>query len=716
MTTPVPDAERRSPAARAVGPWREPRPAATPAVPRLRLPPPVAASPHPPADVPTPPGTRSASPEPVAPQHRGGHRAAATRCVTPRFGASLAGPRRYLLDHELGVGAFGVVSAYVDRATEAQVAIKTIAAEHVRREHVRVVREVDLLIRLRGAHRNVMAILDGYVTFHCHTHTAALAVRTLAAPAYTGLTMADDDAPHAAVDPTQPPSDPAEMEKFDVHLVMPRMHVDLYRFTRASPETFPLAPTVTAAPGGAARFHAHTAAVLAFQSCCGVAYLHACKIFHRDLKPQNILVNVDFADPTNSLAVVADFGLAREFAAHSTHYVCTRNYRAPELTTHVGPYDGGVDVWALGCTLYELCTGCTLCHLNTTSRDANGAWNGGLASVQLEALLDIIGCPAPDDVAALMPECPVKSYLASTRDLRTREGKGMEQSHLRARFDAQFRLHVSPAERDEWFGIIESCLRYFPSQRPTAAQLCTAPLFATRYQLVPPSSAVPPFDYAAEATPPSRVPRENRAIVRGLLGRFGPPPPVPPPTPVTETPSRPIVDDTADVQAAIGHVTASLAALPVTGLVAAPVVAVDDPAVAQEDPGTRSASPEPVAPQARGGRSAGVTADPGEVETCSTSTHVEVKNPTHDAPTTPGTRSASPEPVAPQQRGGHWPGATADAGDTPHTTRSTSSRSIECVEVPTPREAAAGGGDSAFGDDRLPWWWRVLLNLVSKEK
>ena len=46
------------PAARAVGPWREPRPAATPpAVPRLRLPPPVAASPQPPADAPTPPGT-----------------------------------------------------------------------------------------------------------------------------------------------------------------------------------------------------------------------------------------------------------------------------------------------------------------------------------------------------------------------------------------------------------------------------------------------------------------------------------------------------------------------------------------------------------------------------------------------------------------------------------------------------------------------------------
>ena len=35
--------------------------------------------------------------------------------------------------------------------------------KHTQCEHVRVVREVDLLIRLRGAHRNVMAILDGYV-------------------------------------------------------------------------------------------------------------------------------------------------------------------------------------------------------------------------------------------------------------------------------------------------------------------------------------------------------------------------------------------------------------------------------------------------------------------------------------------------------------------------------------------------------------------------
>ena len=78
MTSPVPDVEPCGPTARVVGPW-EPRPAATPpAVPRLRLPPPVAASPQPPADVPTPPGTRCASPEPVAPQARGGHRAGAT--------------------------------------------------------------------------------------------------------------------------------------------------------------------------------------------------------------------------------------------------------------------------------------------------------------------------------------------------------------------------------------------------------------------------------------------------------------------------------------------------------------------------------------------------------------------------------------------------------------------------------------------------------------
>ena len=112
------------------------------------------------------------------------------------------------------------------------------------------------------------------------------------------------------------------------------------------------------------------------------------------------------------------------------------------------------------------------------------------------------------------------------------------------------------------------------------------------------------------------------------------------------------------------------------------------PADVPTPPGTRCASPEPVAPQARGGHRAGATAGPGDSPHTTRFVEEDVTTPRDDVPTMPGTRSASPEPVAPQARGGHRAGATAGPGDAPHTTRSPSS--IEFVEedVTTPRDDA----------------------------
>lgn len=88
----------------------------------------------------------------------------------------------------------------------------------------------------------------------------------------------------------------------------------------------------------------------------GVAYLHGKSIMHRDLKPANLLIS-----PTGHLKI-ADFGLARVFAAASTsakarpysHQVATRWYRAPELLYGAKNYDLGVDIWAVGCIFGEL--------------------------------------------------------------------------------------------------------------------------------------------------------------------------------------------------------------------------------------------------------------------------------------------------------------------------------------------------------------------------
>ncbi|XP_034512216.1 cyclin-dependent kinase 7 isoform X6 [Ailuropoda melanoleuca] len=83
----------------------------------------------------------------------------------------------------------------------------------------------------------------------------------------------------------------------------------------------------------------------------GLEYLHQHWILHRDLKPNNLLLD------ENGVLKLADFGLAKSFGSPNrayTHQVVTRWYRAPELLFGARMYGVGVDMWAVGCILAEL--------------------------------------------------------------------------------------------------------------------------------------------------------------------------------------------------------------------------------------------------------------------------------------------------------------------------------------------------------------------------
>ncbi|CRK86959.1 CLUMA_CG000775, isoform A [Clunio marinus] len=87
------------------------------------------------------------------------------------------------------------------------------------------------------------------------------------------------------------------------------------------------------------------------QTLKGLEYLHINWIMHRDLKPNNLLVN------SAGILKVGDFGLAKFFGSPTrinTHQVVTRWYRAPELLFGARHYATGVDIWAVGCILAEL--------------------------------------------------------------------------------------------------------------------------------------------------------------------------------------------------------------------------------------------------------------------------------------------------------------------------------------------------------------------------
>ena len=96
-----------------------------------------------------------------------------------------------------------------------------------------------------------------------------------------------------------------------------------------------------------------TALVLVYQILKGIAHMHSLSMFHRDIKPENCMVD----QKTFDLKLV-DFGSTKPMSAHGpfTEYVSTRWYRAPECILTAGSYGPGVDIWAVGCILYEIMT------------------------------------------------------------------------------------------------------------------------------------------------------------------------------------------------------------------------------------------------------------------------------------------------------------------------------------------------------------------------
>jgi serine/threonine protein kinase len=88
-----------------------------------------------------------------------------------------------------------------------------------------------------------------------------------------------------------------------------------------------------------------------YQTFLGLARMHNQGFFHRDLKPESLMI-------TKDLCRIADFGLAREIRSKPpyTDYVSTRWYRAPEILLRSSNYNSPIDIFAMGCTMSEFYT------------------------------------------------------------------------------------------------------------------------------------------------------------------------------------------------------------------------------------------------------------------------------------------------------------------------------------------------------------------------
>merc|ERR1719204_1370866 len=110
----------------------------------------------------------------------------------------------------------------------------------------------------------------------------------------------------------------------------------------------------------------------------GICYCHANRMFHRDLKPQNLLISAD-----GSTLKIADFGLGREHTIpvqSLTHEVVTLWYRCPEVLMGVKVYGGGIDTWSCGAIIAEMSSGTPLI-------------SGGSEIDQLLKTFQIVGTP-----------------------------------------------------------------------------------------------------------------------------------------------------------------------------------------------------------------------------------------------------------------------------------------------------------------------------------
>uniref|UniRef100_A0A8C2D3G6 Serine/threonine-protein kinase PRP4 homolog n=1 Tax=Cyprinus carpio TaxID=7962 RepID=A0A8C2D3G6_CYPCA len=123
--------------------------------------------------------------------------------------------------------------------------------------------------------------------------------------------------------------------------------------------------------------------------------LKRCNILHADIKPDNILVN-----ESKTILKLCDFGSGSHVADNEiTPYLVSRFYRAPEIV--IGKlYDYGIDMWSVGCTLYELYTGKIL-------------FPGSSNNHMLKLAMDLKGkMPNKEKVTVMSTINPTKDLLA----------------------------------------------------------------------------------------------------------------------------------------------------------------------------------------------------------------------------------------------------------------------------------------------------------------
>ncbi|XP_064785298.1 cyclin-dependent kinase 17-like isoform X2 [Oncorhynchus masou masou] len=134
--------------------------------------------------------------------------------------------------------------------------------------------------------------------------------------------------------------------------------------------------------------------IFLFQILRGLSYCHRRKVLHRDLKPQNLLIN------ERGELKLADFGLARAKSVPTKTYsneVVTLWYRPPDVLLGSSEYSTQIDMWGVGCIFYEMAAGRPL-------------FPGSTVEDELHLIFRLLGTPSEDSWPGISSMEEFKSY------------------------------------------------------------------------------------------------------------------------------------------------------------------------------------------------------------------------------------------------------------------------------------------------------------------
>uniref|UniRef100_A0AC35TZQ6 Protein kinase domain-containing protein n=1 Tax=Rhabditophanes sp. KR3021 TaxID=114890 RepID=A0AC35TZQ6_9BILA len=181
--------------------------------------------------------------------------------------------------------------------------------------------------------------------------------------------------------------------------------------------------------------------VFTYQIFRGLGYIHSLGIAHRDIKPQNLLLNSD-----TGVLKICDFGSAKMLVQGEPNvsYICSRYYRAPELIFGSTVYTSQIDCWSSGTVFAEMLLGKPI-------------FPGESGVDQLVEIIKVLGTPTKEQILQMNP---------TYQEFQFPSMRNQQLSKVFAR--------NTPTSALDLLGLL---LQYNPVMRPTPLRVLLHPFF-----------------------------------------------------------------------------------------------------------------------------------------------------------------------------------------------------------------------------------------------